>query len=314
MVLFIARRIAAGVVLVFVVTAVTFVLIFSGGPNIARNILGADATKAQVAAKAASLGLDQPVYLQYWHWLTAVLHGSLGTSYFSGQSVVSAMASRVPVTLSLVGVSLLLTTVLSVAVGVLSARRGGFWDRLAQIISVFGYALPSYWIALVLVVGVALPFSGIFPATGYTAPSASITAWLACLTLPAVALTIGGVAAVAQQLRGSMLDVLRQDYIRTLRSRGISERAIVYRHGLRNAATPALTVLALHVVTLLGGSIVIERVFALPGLGTLAITASQQGDVPEVMGVVAFMVVVVVLVNLLIDLANGWLNPKARLA
>lgn len=314
MLMFIARRIAAGVVLIFVVTAVTFVLIYSGGNNIARNILGADATKAQVAAKAASLGLDQPVYRQYWHWVSGVLHGSFGTSYFTGQSVVTAMASRIPVTVSLVAFSLVLITTLSVVIGVVSARRGGFWDRLVQVLSVFGYSLPSYWIALVLVVGIALPFSGVFPATGYTAPAISVTAWLACLTLPALALTIGGVAAVAQQIRGSMLDVMRQDYIRTLRSRGIDERAVVYRHALRNAATPALTVLALHVVTLLGGSIVIERIFALPGLGTLAINASQQGDVPEVMGVVSFMVVVVVVVNLLIDLANGWLNPKARIS
>lgn len=308
--LFILRRLGAGVALIFVVTAVTFVFVFSGGANIARNIMGSEATQAQVAAKAASLGLDQPLWKQYVNWVGKAVGGNLGKSFLNGQSVTDAMALRIPVTLSVVVFTLILTCILSVALGVIAARRGGVWDRLVQALSVVGFSLPSYWIALVLVVFIALPFPGVFPATGYVAPSVSITAWLACLTLPAIALTVGGVASISQQVRGSLLDVMRQDYIRTLRSRGIPERAVVYRHGLRNAASPALTVLGIHVVSLLGGSIIIERVFALPGIGTLAISASQSSDIPVLLGVVTFMVVVVVIVNLIVDLVNAWLNPK----
>jgi peptide/nickel transport system permease protein len=314
MAVFIIRRIVAGIVLVFVVSALTFALIHMSGENIARQILGGEASKATVTAKAAELGLNRPVLEQYWSWIAAASHGDFGKSYFTGQSVVEAMALRIPVTVSIVVFCMLLTVVFSVVVGVAAAIRGGAWDRILQVLSVLGYALPSYWIALVLVVTVALPFPGIFPATGYSPPSDSPVRWLASITLPAVALAIGGVAATAQQIRGSMLDVLSRDYVRTLRSRGIGERAIIFRHALRNAASPALTVFGLHTVTLLGGSIIIEQIFALPGIGQLAVQTSQEGDIPVVMGIVVFMVIVVVVLNLLIDLADGALNPKARIS
>jgi peptide/nickel transport system permease protein len=309
---FIVRRLAAGIVIVFIVTALTFMLIHLGGGNIARNILGAEATASQVTQKSHELGLDRPVWVQYAHWVGPALTGNLGVSYFNGQSVVQAMELRIPVTVSLVVFALVLTLILSLVVGVTAARRGGAWDKALQIVSVFGYALPSYWIALILVVGIALRSHGLFPATGYVRPSSSIAGWLLSLTLPAIALSIGGIASVAQQLRGSLLDELSKDYIRTLRSRGIPERSIIYRHALRNAAGPALTVFGLHTITLLGGSIILEQIFALPGIGQLAVTTSQQGDVPVVMGIVVFMVIVVTIVNLLIDLADGALNPKAR--
>jgi peptide/nickel transport system permease protein len=314
MIAFIARRLGAGVVIIVIVTALTFMLIHLGGGNIARNILGAEASASQVTMKEHQLGLNQPVFIQYLHWVFPALTGNFGTSYFSGQSVVQSMELRIPVTLSLVVVALVLTVIFSVLVGVTAARRGGAWDKILQVVSVVGYALPSYWIALVLVVGVALRSGGILPATGYVPFANSPARWLLSLTLPAVALAVGGVAAVAQQLRGSLLDELGKDYIRTLRSRGISENAIIYRHALRNAASPALTVFGLHTISLLGGSIIIEQIFALPGIGQLAVNTSQQGDVPIVMGIVVFMVIVVTIVNLLIDLADGALNPKVRIS
>lgn len=312
MLLFLARRLLNGVVLVLVVTLLTFTLIYASGTNIARNILGSSASHEQVAAKAAELGLDRPLAEQYGTWLAGVLGGDWGSSYLSRQPVVEALATRVPVTLSLVLLSVALTAVLSVVLGVVAARRGGLVDRAVQVLSVVGFALPGYWIALVLVLLVALPFPGVFAATGYVSPGTSLTGWLSTVTLPVVALTVSGVASVAQQVRGAMLDVLRRDFVRTLRSRGIGERAIVYRHALRNAASPALTVLSLQFVGMLGGAVVIERIFALPGLGSLVTDASLSGDIPVVMGVVTFMVAMIVVVNLLIDVANGWLNPKAR--
>lgn len=314
MLLFLARRILNGVVLIFVVTMLTFALIFAGGTDIARNILGSSATQEQVEARAAEMGLDRPLMEQYTDWLLSALQGDWGASYLSDQPVVDAMATRIPVTMSVVLCAVLLTALLSAVLGVAAAKRGGMIDRSVQILSVIGFALPGYWIALVLVLLVALPFSGGFAATGYVAPERSVVEWLGTITLPVLALTINAVAGVAQQVRGAMLDVMRQDYIRTLRSRGISERAITYRHALRNAAAPALTVLSLQFVGMLGGAVVIERVFALPGLGSLVTDASLNGDIPIVMGVVTFMVGMVVLVNLLIDVANGWLNPKARTA
>ncbi|WP_026820330.1 ABC transporter permease [Arthrobacter castelli] len=310
---FVMRNLLNGVTLIFVVTGATFLLIHMSGGNIARNILGDDATIEEVKAKAAELGLDRPLLTQYWNWLSGVLSGDWGNSYFSSQSVASAMNTRLPVTLSLIFLSIAITAVVSVILGTWAASRGGAVDRLVQFLSVAGFALPNYWIALVLVLLVALPLQGIFAATGYVPLSESFTGWLSTITLPALAVSIGGVSSVAQQVRGSMLDTLRRDFIRTLRSRGVSRNAILYRHALRNAASPAMTVLSLQFIAMLGGAVIIEQIFALPGLGSLVTTASLQGDIPIVMGVVTYMVAVIVIVNLVIDFANGWLNPKARI-
>jgi len=310
---FVARRIATGVALVLIVTAITFAMVFASGSNIAANILGENATADQIAAKQSELGLDRALPIQYFDWLTSALGGDLGSSYFTGEQVWGALATRVPVTVSLVVFAMLLIVIVSVAAGVLAARRGGKVDSAVQMVSVVGFALPSYWIALVLVLLIAIPMPRVFPPTGYVPLSESVWGWLGTATLPALALAIGGIGAVSQQIRGSMLDVLRLDYIRTLRSRGISPRSIFYRHALRNAAGPALTVLSLQLIGMLGGVIIIERVFALPGIGVLASSAALRGDIPVVMGTVAFTVLVVVFVNLLVDILQGVLNPKVRI-
>lgn len=310
---FVMRRIATGIALVLIVTAITFVMVFASGSNIASNILGENATADQIADKQTELGLDRALPIQYFDWLTAALRGDLGSSYFTGEQVWGALATRVPVTVSLVVFAMLLIVIVSVAAGVLAARRGGKIDGAVQMVSVVGFALPSYWIALVLVLLIAIPMPKVFPPTGYVPLGESVWGWLGTATLPALALAIGGIGAVAQQIRGSMLDVLRLDYIRTLRSRGIAPRSIFYRHALRNAAGPALTVLSLQLIGMLGGVIIIERVFALPGIGVLASSAALRGDIPVVMGTVAFTVLVVVFVNLMVDILQGVLNPKVRI-
>ncbi|QSE89813.1 ABC transporter permease [Rhodococcus pseudokoreensis] len=313
MLMFIARRLATGAALILIVTAITFAMVFANGTNIAVNILGETATPEDIAATTTQLGLDRPVFVQYFDWLGSALTGDLGTSYFTEESVWSALAVRVPVTVSLVLFAMVLILAASIVAGVVAARRGGAIDSAVQSLSVIGFALPSYWIALVLVLVVAIPLPAVFPPTGFVSIGDSVVGWLGTATLPALALAIGGIGAVAQQIRGSMVDVLRLDYIRTLRSRGISDRSIFYRHALRNAAGPALTVLSLQFIGMLGGVIIIERVFALPGIGILASTSALRGDVPVVMGTVAFTVVVVVVVNLLVDILQGVLNPKVRI-
>jgi peptide/nickel transport system permease protein len=310
---FILRRIFTGVVLIVVVTALTFLLIYAGGSNVAANLLGENASADEIAAKAAQLGLDRPLVLQYGEWLGRALTGDLGSSYFTGQAVAASLLLRMPVTLSLVAVSLVLIVLVGVVLGVAQARIGGPVDATLQVGSVVGFALPSYLIALGLVVFVALPMPGVFPATGYTPIEDSFSGWIASITLPAIALAVGGVAAISTQIRGAILDVLRTDYIRTLRSRGVSARTVFFQNALRNASGPALTVLSLQTIGMLGGAVIIERIFALPGVGELAINASLVGDVPIVMAVVGFLVVVVVVVNLIVDLLQGWINPKARI-
>lgn len=309
----IARRLVSAVFLMVIVTAGTYMLVFGNGPGIARAILGKEATQATVRAKVVELGLDQPVVTQYLHWLGDLFTGSLGRSYLTQESITSMLATRVPVTASLAVIILLLTAVISILVGVAAAVYGGWIDRALQFVSVLGSAVPGFIVAILLVLTFAIGLR-LLPATGYVSPTTSVTGWLGALTLPVLAVLVGSVGGAAQQFRGAVADVLAQDFVRTLRSRGISERRIVFAHVLRSAAGPGLTILGLQTIGLLGGVVLIERIFALPGVGDLTVSTALQGDVPAVMGCVLFTIVVVVVVNLLADIAAAWLNPKARQA
>jgi len=292
---------------------VTFGLLFLDSANIARRILGQNATEELVAQKAAELGLDRPLTAQYWDWLTSALTGDLGRSWFNGQLVSVSLSGRLSVSLSLVIGATLISAVLAIALGVVAARRGGWVDAVVQFISVIGFAIPGFLIALYLVLIFAINLHW-FKATGYIPITQSFSGWLASVTLPIAALAIGAIAAVAQQVRGSVVDAMSRDYVRTLRSRGLSSNSVIYKHVLRNAGGPALAVLAVQFIGLLGGAVIVEQVFALPGMGQLTVSATTQGDIPVVMGVVIAFAVIVLIVNLLIDLAQAALNPKVRLS
>lgn len=313
MLAFIARRILSGVVLVVAISVIAFLLLYAGGGDIARRLLGEDASAQTVAQKAHELGLDRPLFEQFGSWVAGVFHGDLGTSWFTSQPVGDAILSRLAVTLSLVFGATILIAVVSVILGVLAATRGGWIDGLVQVLSLIGTAIPGFLIALGLVVVFAINL-GWFAPTGYVQFTDSPQGWLSSIALPVIALSLGGIAGVTQQIRGSMLDSLRQDYVRTLKSRGLSTRSVVLKHVLRNAAGPALAVLGVHFVGLLGGAVIIEQIFAIPGVGQVAVTATSQGDIPLVMGLVIATGILVVLLNLVVDLAQGWLNPKVRLS
>lgn len=308
---FLLRSVLSGLILAIVVTAVTFSLIFTSGEKVARTLLGQQASQGQIDQKIAELGLDRPVPVQYLDWLLHALTGDLGRSYLSGEPVTAMLATRVPVTLSIVVFAVLLTAILSVLVGVTAAVRGGWTDRALQVLGVFGAAIPNFIVAVGLVFLLAIQFP-VFPATGYVPPGDDVVAWASSLALPVMAILVGSVANAAQQFRGAMIDALNQDHIRTLRARGISERSLVFRFALRNAAGPGLTILSLQTIGLFGGVVVIERIFGLPGIGMLASDAALRSNVPAVLGTVLFTVIVVVLVNITVAVLAGWLNPKVR--
>jgi peptide/nickel transport system permease protein len=310
---FIVRRILAGVVLLFVISALSFGLLYLNSANVARRLLGQNATPELVQQKAHELGLDRPVVVQYWDWLTNALTGDLGRSWFNGQLVTVSLSGRVAVTLSIVIGTTLVSAVVAVILGVLAARRGGWVDAGVQFISVLGFAIPGFLIALYLVLIFAINL-GWFKATGYIPITKSFTGWLSSVTLPIVALSLGAIAAVTQQVRGSMIDAMSRDYVRTLQARGLGAGSIIYKHVLRNAGGPALAILAVQFIGLLGGAVIVEQVFALPGMGQLTVQAGTQGDIPVMMGLVVAFAVIVIIVNLLIDLAQAALNPKVRLS
>jgi len=294
-----------------VVTFATFCLMYGNAEGIARSVLGLRARPEDVQDEVVRLGLDKPLLVQYWDWLTGVVTGDLGTSFYTSEPVTQALANRVPVTLSLVVLTLLLTAVVSVLLGVTAAVSGGWVDKLVQLLSVLGTAIPGFIIAIFLVFTFAIHWRPL-PATGYVPLRDGPPLWLESLTLPVLALLIGSVASAAQQFRTAVLDQLGRDYVRTLRARGVKERDLVFRHVLRNAAGPGLTVLSLQVLAILGGAVFIEQIFALPGLGDMAYTSALINDVPMVMGTVLVAIVAVLVVNLLGDLATMLLNPKAR--
>jgi peptide/nickel transport system permease protein len=311
---FISRRVGSGLILLIALTAVAYALVYSGSTNVAQKILGDFATAEQIQAKAAELGVDRPLGVQYADWLLHAVQGDFGRSWFTAEPVLDAVISRLAVTASLVMLALTATVMLSLLLGITAARhRGGATDRGLQLFAVTGEAVPNFWLALVLVSAFAISIP-LFPATGFVSPTESLGGWILSLVLPVTAIVVGSVAGSAQQIRGAVIDVLQQDYIRTLRARGLSERSIVLRHALRNAAPPALTVLSLQFIGMMSGAVLIERVFALPGMGNLAVDATIQGDIPVVMGVLISMAIVVVIVNLLVDIAAGWVNPKVSLS
>jgi peptide/nickel transport system permease protein len=296
-----------------VITAIAFFLLYAGGGNIARRLLGQEATQATVVQKTHELGLDRPILTQFLDWVGHAVTGDFGASYFTSQPVTEAITSRLTVTLSLVIGATVLSAVIAVLLGVLAARRGGWVDRLVQFLTVLGFAVPGFLVALALVTVFAINLK-VFKPTGYVPFTDDPAGWVATVTLPIIALSVGSIVGIAQQIRGSMLDALRRDYVRTLRSRGLSETSVVYKHVLRNAGGPALAVLAIQFVGLLGGAVIVESIFAIPGIGQVSVQATSQGDVPLVMGLVLATAVIVVLVNLVVDLAQGFLNPKVRLS
>lgn len=313
MILFILRRLVAGLILVWAIATLTFFLLAVGTSGVDRRLAGQQATPEQVAAVAESLGLNRSVWVRYIEWLGNAVRGDFGTSWFTNQPVTTTIGHALPVSLSLVISATVLTAAVAIALGVLAAVRGGWVDRCVQAVSTIAFAVPNFIVAVILALVFAVSLA-LFPAVGFVPISAGIGPWLTSITLPAIALAVGAVGSAAAQTRGSMIDVMKQDYIRTLRSRGVPVRSLLLVHALRNAAPAALTVLGIGFVATLGGSVVIEKVFGLKGIGASLTSASTQGDLPVVLGFVIVTVVVVVIVNLLVDLALGWLNPKARIS
>lgn len=313
MISYISRRIGAGLVLIACASFIVFALMLANSENVARNILGDEASLEQLAAKKVELGLNNPLLLQYGQWLLNAVQGDFGKSWFNAESVGYLLINRVPVTLSIAVGTVIASTLVSLVMGVAAAVYRGWLDRVIQIVSVVGLVFPGFWLALVLVTKLSIEWN-LIPATGYIAFGESPFGWMQSLLLPVFSLAFGAVAGLSQQVRSATIAVLEMDFVRTLRSRGLSETSVLFRHVLRNAAPPTLTVLSLNFIGLMSGAVMIEQVFALPGLGSIAVEATGVGDIPIVVGAVVISVVIVVIVNLVIDLINGWLNPKVRLS
>ena len=308
----ILRRILIMIPVLFLVSVMVFslVLLVPGDPAV--TLSGENATQEQIAATRERLGLDDPVLVQYGRWVSHAVRGDLGKSLYSGQDVTDLIVQRMPVTLSLAAGAIVLSLVIGIPAGLLSALRRGRWtDRVFGLGAASALAMPNYFVAMLLILFFAI-WHRWLPATGFVPFSESPWEWGKHLILPWVTLGVASAAVITRQLRSSMIGVLGQDYVRTARAKGLRSRTVVLKHSTKNAAIPVVTVLGTQVAFLLGGSVIIERVFAMAGVGELTVTAVLQRDMPIIQGVVVVTTVIVLVANLLVDIAYGYLNPKVR--
>jgi peptide/nickel transport system permease protein len=318
---FLIRRTLQGLLVLWLMTLTVYGIFFIGpGPQfVARTLAGRVATPAQVALVARRLHLNQPWYDQYWNFISGLVHGNLGYDYYNSQPVTTTMAQALPITLSLVVGAAILWLAMGLVTGIISAvRTRSIWDRTFTTQALFFYSMPTFVLGLLFIL-IAYSFLtthglAIFPAPGTWTPiTQNPLAWAHDLILPWFTIALVSAATYTRLTRGSMLDVFGEDYIRTARSKGMPERRVIVRHNLRASLTPIVTQFGLDVGTLIGGAIITETVFGLPGIGWTALHAIINQDLPVVMGVVIIASAGVIIANVLADIGYAVLDPRVRI-
>ncbi|MBI3454486.1 MAG: ABC transporter permease [Candidatus Rokubacteria bacterium] len=275
-------------------------------------MLGGETTPQAVAELREQLGLNKPLPVRYWHWLTQVARGDLGQSLYNKTRVAEELRWRLPTTLALVCLALLFSIGVGVPAGLLSAAYRNTWiDHAARLLTLVSLSLPSFWLGLMLIILFSLKFD-LLPIVGYQPITTDFWGGIRFLILPSAALGTSLAALLTRLTRSSMLEVLGQDYVRTARAKGLRDRVVLMRHALRNALIPIVTVIGINVGILLGGSAVIETVFVLPGVGQLVVWSLYNRDLPVIQGLILYVAVIYVVVNLLVDLLYTYLDPRLR--
>jgi peptide/nickel transport system permease protein len=309
---YIAKRVAQALLVVYVVATVVFVAIRSIPGDPARLILGGDADADAIAAMRAELGLDEPLAVQYARWMGDLLRGDLGTSIYTGESVLDRIVGAAEPTLSIALVGITIAMLIAIPAGVVSATRKNQWeDYAATGVAFLGISMPSFWIGIVLLltVGSVLPF---LPSYGYASIGQGVVPWLSHTILPALAVGLPYAGIITRMTRSSMLEVLGEDYMQTARAKGLSPRLVLLKHGLQNALLPVVTVAGILLALMLGGVVAVEIVFGIQGFGRLLIRSIERQDFPIVQGSVILVSVIFVFMNLVVDLVYMLVNPKIR--
>ena len=307
---YIIRRLLQTIIVLLIVTFVSFLLLHLTPGDPAAAMLGTEASLEQIKALQKELWLDRPFIVQYGHWLFNVFHGDFGTSIMFRDPAINVFAERLPITLYLSTLAFILSTFLGIAAGIICAiRRGSILDQLVSLFANLGYSTASFFLGYIgiLIFGFKL---GWLPIAGYTSPLDNFWLSIKQIIMPVIVLATPGIAVMARQTRSSMLEVIHQDYIRTAFSKGLMEKVIVMRHALKNALIPVVTLLGLQIRILVGGSVVVETVFNIPGLGRLLVQGAVNKDFIIIQGGVLLIGTIVCLANLLVDISYGWLNPR----
>jgi peptide/nickel transport system permease protein len=310
---FLARQLLLAVPTVLLLTFFVFSIIFLIPGDPAEALLGNTASPEAIAAFRHKMRLDQPLLVQYVAWLNQLLHGNLGASVRTSEPVWTAITARLPVTLQLSAYAMIIAIALGVPLGALAAtRRNSLWDLLAQLVGLSGLAMPSFFLALLLILLVSLRLRWL-PVSGYVAPSDDLLGSIKSLLLPSLTLSFTMLGSIARMTRTSMLEVLGEQYIVTARAKGLRERTVVRRHALKSALIPIVTLIGLQFGFVLGGTIVIEKIFGLPGIGRLMIDNVYAHDFPVVQGVLLFLALIRLGTNLITDVVYAALDPQVRL-
>jgi len=310
---FLIRRFAGAAVVLLLVSLMTFAMIWLVPGDPASAFLDASATPEQVARLRVALGLDKPLPLQMADWYGRVLRGDLGQSILLNRSVAAALVERLPVTLSLAGFALAFAVIFGIAAGTVAAVNHDRWpDQAVMTIALIGLSTPEFWLGLVLILVFAVQL-GWLPTGGFVPIVESPTGWLRTILLPALTIGLVQVGFIARMTRASMLEALGQDFVRTADAKGLSRFDVVVRHGLPNALIPILTVIGIVAGALLGGTVIIEQVFSIPGIGRLIIGAIAARDFPVMQGGLLFLAVIYLAVNLTVDILYAVVDPRVRL-
>lgn len=309
---YIVRRLLATIPIMIVVALFVFALLHLSPGDPAAIIAGDYATPAQIAHIRAALGLDRPVYIQFGAWVWSLLHGDLGISIFTNLPVTTLIAQRVGPTVALTISTLFVSVLIAIPIGVIAAWKAGSWiDRAAMVFAVLGFSVPSFVLAYILIYVFAIAFP-VLPVQGYVSIGRGFLPFLAHIVLPSVALGMIYAALIARITRASMLDVLAQDYIRTAQAKGLSNEQVLIGHALKNAAVPIATIIGIGIALLIGGVVITETVFAIPGIGRLTVDAILNRDYPVIQGIILIFSAAYVLINLLVDLSYTFLDPRIR--
>ncbi|MBW1767473.1 MAG: ABC transporter permease [Deltaproteobacteria bacterium] len=309
---FIARRLAQTLVVLFLLSLLVFMLIniLPGDPVVM--MLGADAYPEDIEALRVQLGLDQPMLVQYGSWLFDVLQGDLGTSIMYDQNVADLIAIRLPITFYVGVMAIIVAAVVGIVAGIICAvRRGSFLDQGITVLANTGISVPIFWLGILGIYAFGLKL-GWLPVQGFTSPFEDFWLSIKKMIMPVICLSVVPLAAIARQSRSAMLEVIHQDYIRTALSKGLTERAIIIKHALKNALIPIVTLIGLQTRHVVGGSVLIETVFNIPGMGRLLVSSIFDKDFVIVQAAVLVIGIAVCLVNLIIDISYGYIDPRIR--
>ena len=311
---YIIRRILLFIVTIGLVSLITFAVfqVMPGDPI--RIMLGPEADEAQIATLEAQLGLDQPLHTQYFDWVGGLFTGDMGQSIRFSKPVSELIMDRLPVTISLAIMTLIIVVIVAIPLGIFVAQRQNkLSDVVFSTVTQLGMAIPSFWLGMLLILYLGMNFD-FFSVSGYVPWTESITGALGSLLLPALTIAIPQIAVKFRYVRNAILEQLRLDYVRTLRSKGIKEKMVLYKHVLRNSMIPILTIFGLITAEVIAGTIIVEQVFGLPGVGKLLISSISYRDFPLVQGIVMYITLAVVFINFLVDILYSILDPRIRLS